>query len=247
MADERQWVSPYNYVQNNPLIRIDPTGMLDTHYEDEFGNTLGDTNDGNNATVVISSENSEAFKKDFKNTFVTYRDVATKNAEWISKYGEGMIAEEGATVQSWAVKAVGYDTSYKGVALSAAGLGMSVGENVVKGPTFRLFNNKGTNFSPKLYTSGWLGGSAGQIKTYGVAKTGLSVFGKFLGAYNASNINEQYKNGQINKGRMQIEQASNLFSTFGGIYGAAWGVGWELGKSYGPSKWYGDDDTKWFE
>jgi RHS repeat-associated protein len=30
MSDQRNWVSPYNYVQNNPIIRIDPDGMFDT-------------------------------------------------------------------------------------------------------------------------------------------------------------------------------------------------------------------------
>jgi len=29
MADQRSWVSPYNFVQNNPINRVDPTGALD--------------------------------------------------------------------------------------------------------------------------------------------------------------------------------------------------------------------------
>jgi RHS repeat-associated protein len=33
LAEERSWVSPYNFVQNNPLNRIDPDGMLDDWVE----------------------------------------------------------------------------------------------------------------------------------------------------------------------------------------------------------------------
>jgi RHS repeat-associated protein len=33
-ADERQMFTPYNYVQNNPIKRIDPTGMLDEWVKD---------------------------------------------------------------------------------------------------------------------------------------------------------------------------------------------------------------------
>ena len=141
LAEERYDFTIYNYVQNNPMSRIDPDDKLDTHYEDEFGNTLADTNDGNNATVVISSENSEAFKKDFENTSVMHRDGEAKNSEWINNYGEGMIAEEGATVQGWAVKAMGQDADYKGITLSTAGLGLSIGEETITS-TFRLFNKK---------------------------------------------------------------------------------------------------------
>ena len=48
LSEERNWLSPYNYVQNNPLRRVDPTGALDGEYElDQNGewqkvSTVGD-------------------------------------------------------------------------------------------------------------------------------------------------------------------------------------------------------------
>jgi RHS repeat-associated protein len=38
LAVQRSWVSPYNFVQNNPITRVDPTGALDDWYEDTKGN-----------------------------------------------------------------------------------------------------------------------------------------------------------------------------------------------------------------
>jgi len=39
-ADERDWLSPYNFVQNNPILRTDPDGQLDEYF-DADGNYLG--------------------------------------------------------------------------------------------------------------------------------------------------------------------------------------------------------------
>ena len=39
LAGERHWLNPYNYVQNNPISRTDPTGALDDNYSvDNEGN-----------------------------------------------------------------------------------------------------------------------------------------------------------------------------------------------------------------
>ena len=44
MAEQRQLVSPYNFVQNNPLVRIDPNGMLDDWVENKEGKIYWDEN-----------------------------------------------------------------------------------------------------------------------------------------------------------------------------------------------------------
>ncbi|MEO9511071.1 MAG: RHS repeat-associated core domain-containing protein [Flavobacteriaceae bacterium] len=40
LAEEREWVNPYNFVQNNPIIRIDPTGLLDTYGVNQDGDVV---------------------------------------------------------------------------------------------------------------------------------------------------------------------------------------------------------------
>ena len=53
LASERSWVSPYNFVQNNPLSRIDPTGAIDEPVYGSDGTHRGDTKEGFTGEVII--------------------------------------------------------------------------------------------------------------------------------------------------------------------------------------------------
>ncbi len=44
LAHLREWVSPFNYVQNNPINRVDPTGALDDWVESADGEIYWDEN-----------------------------------------------------------------------------------------------------------------------------------------------------------------------------------------------------------
>jgi hypothetical protein len=56
LAEARAWISPYNYSQNNPVGRKDPTGRLDDKYFDEKGNYLGDDGKGNNIRIITKNQ-----------------------------------------------------------------------------------------------------------------------------------------------------------------------------------------------
>lgn len=78
----------------------------------------------------------------------------------------------------------------------------------------------------------------------------LRFLGKYggpaLNLWEMNEVNEQYKANQISTGSMYVEQGSNALG-FVPLYGTAWSIGWELGGDYGPSKWYGTDESKWFK
>ncbi len=96
----------------------------------------------------------------------------------------------------------------------------------------------GKNF--KFYQQTWGGNrfTGGKNKYAKNTSNAIKWGGRVLGAWNAYSINEQRRNGQINNIQWGMEQASNAYSTLGGLYGAAWGIGWELGRAVTNTSWY---------
>jgi hypothetical protein len=89
LASERSWLTPYNFVQNNPLARMDPDGRLDTRYEDEFGNEILTTQDGSNDIVTVKNVDRKTFDYALSRTNVENKNSTDWNDRWTAYLGRG--------------------------------------------------------------------------------------------------------------------------------------------------------------
>ncbi|MCF8284672.1 MAG: hypothetical protein K9I48_06815, partial [Sphingobacteriales bacterium] len=126
-------------------------------------------------------------------------------------------------------------TDLVGFGWAITGAGLTAGEvkmfNKESWFSVKQWKTYGQNFNGNGYT----GGKITSAKT--ISNT-FKWAGRGLGAYSAYSTNQQFQNGEISFQRMILDQASNVYSTFGGIYGAAWGVGWEAGRGITQMGWY---------
>ena len=77
MTDQRNWVSPYNYVQNNPLLRIDPDGMFDIiSIDKENGQTQITKDEGDDVVQLVDKgEVVDSYTYGENGSFVNDTDI----------------------------------------------------------------------------------------------------------------------------------------------------------------------------
>jgi RHS repeat-associated protein len=219
--------SPYAYVLNNPLLYNDPFG-LDT--VKVFGN----------GTQKIKIGNGDVLAWYVGNT-ISYYTYDPNNPDAVGGFvGEGIRNNEsleGVIVTAKRKKESQNNSSsnYSFPWASTFGTGTSAGSFLMhnKAGWYSFSQNK--FYTPKFYGNQYTAGGQKAAKLTGVK---LTRIGYIFGAWNAYDINGQYRRGEIGQGQMIAEQGSNTIATFGGPIGAGWGVGWELGRGVTSIPWY---------
>jgi hypothetical protein len=99
LADERSWASPYSYVQNSPVMRVDPSGALDDNYTvDKEGNVEHQEDTDDNFDMLYTKSDWDAGnlsngKKIYDHGILSDLEVSTKKdgLSIARDYGEGSI------------------------------------------------------------------------------------------------------------------------------------------------------------
>jgi hypothetical protein len=188
IAEERQWLSPYNYCSLNPINKIYPDGMLeDWIYNKETKEYVWDGN------VTKPSETPEGYEyigpslKDVNNHFeknnpissyFTNPEFGTNKTTW---QGELSTVDNLTNVEMW------LDSPSKNIGESAVKIAANIGYGMVNSP-YSLFTGKtlaGTKLNSKEKTDAFIDTAPGFL-SFGLTgtKTVIKVSEKGLKGFN---------------------------------------------------------------
>ena len=122
-----------------------------------------------------------------------------------------------------------------------AGALTTIGNELYYSETYGTWMGK--NF--KIYKQNWGGNgiTGGKNKFAKATANRIAWAGNALGAWNAYYIYIQRQKGN---NQWLLEEATNAFSTLGGIPGLAWGIGWELGRFTTGTEWYQESTYRYW-
>ncbi len=96
LAEKRNWLTTYNYVQNNPLTIGDPSGALDSPIFDRDGNFLGTDSEGFKGEIIIMDADKYAARlKDTKNPLDHKQVMAWANGPYADKLNDANLSPQG--------------------------------------------------------------------------------------------------------------------------------------------------------
>ena len=97
LADKRDWLTPYNFVQNSPVFRIDPDGLTDFKVNKETGEVVrvGDVNDDPDRILKTDKEGNVKKKGEGFLGFLVKKSERGKSKVAIDDISKGIIPEDG--------------------------------------------------------------------------------------------------------------------------------------------------------
>ena len=122
-----------------------------------------------------------------------------------------------------------------------AGALTTIGNELYYSETYGTWMGK--NF--RIYKQNWGGNgiTGGKNKFAKTMSNRIGWAGNVLGAWNVYYIYVQRQKGN---NQWLLEEASNAYSTLGGIPGVAWGIGWELGRFMTGMEWYQESTYRYW-